>query len=129
MKCTTPWLLRVSRELFDDQIEICTGNKSYEAAAFYVENRLPNFEECNNPCTSMEIVSSMKMMKNSSIEDSQARLFFKRTLQVNEETFVKSTLSMIAELGGYLGMTLGISLLDLEYILGSLGLRIKKLIG
>ena len=65
MKCTTPWLLRVSRELFGDHIEICSGNKSYEAAAFYVENRLPNFEDCNNPCTSMEIVSSMKMMKNS----------------------------------------------------------------
>lgn len=126
MNCTTPWLYRVTRELYGETIEICSGNKSHEAAEFYIQNRLPNFEECKNPCTSMEIISNLKMMKNTTLTKSRVKLIFTRKLQVHEEKLVKSELSLIAELGGYLGMTLGVSLLDLEGFLGAVKARSIK---
>ena len=74
----------------------------------------------------MEIISNLKMMKNTTLTKSRVKLIFTRKLQVHEEKLVKSELSLIAELGGYLGMTLGVSLLDLEGFLGTVKARSMK---
>ena len=39
---------------------------------------------------------------------------FDKTVQVSREVLVHTSLNLVAELGGYLGLTLGLSLMHLE---------------
>ena len=41
-------------------------------------------------------------------------------IEVMEEVMPKTLLMLYAEIGGYLGLTLGVSLLDLNFVLSSL---------
>jgi len=44
---------------------------------------------------------------------SEVSILFPRHVEITRETFVKSGVSLVAEVGGYVGMILGVSLLDL----------------
>ena len=47
------------------------------------------------------------------------RFRFRTEVEVTREIYTKTFLMLLAEIGGYLGMTVGVSLLDLKWI-GSL---------
>ena len=120
------------------QYHICKENSSLssEAASFYYENRYTAYEECTKPCKSLKVISNLKYKRKSDKDkkSGQVKLFFPREVQVTEEIVVTSPLSLglfnfvfqnaftlhmsfsVAEIGGYLGMTLGVNLLDLEVI-------------
>ena len=49
------------------------------------------------------------------------RFRFRTKVEVTREIYTKTFLMLLAEIGGYLGMTIGVSLLDLKWI----GSRLK----
>ena len=53
-------------------------------------------------------------------EGNEVRFDLYTTIEVMEEVMPKTYLMLFAEIGGYLGLTLGVSLLDLNFVLSSL---------
>ena len=62
----------------------------------------------------MEVVTNLKFKYKS--DRSQVVLYFPKSIEVVDQTKVKSLLSTVAEIGSYMGLILGVSLLDLERI-------------
>ena len=92
--------------------------------------------QCNNPCKSMTVFTNLKY-KNVNIKDPSITIILPKYIEVTKEVFVHSLISLgniltskniylyilviaVAEVGGYLGMILGINLLHLKNIFGKL---------
>ena len=114
---------------------------SVEAARFVYENRYAPYDVCKTPCESMKVYTSLKYKIND-INDPSVTIIFPRYITVTIETFVHSFITLgnmkyyshcpvskfsdlVAELGGYLGMILGVSLLHLENVFESIDKQSK----
>ena len=60
----------------------------------------------------MDIVTSL--VSKSQIPDPRLIFMFGKTVPVSREVLAHTSLNLVAELGGYLGLTLGLSLMHLE---------------
>ena len=91
---------------------ICSSNLSEFAIEEYLKQRYTKYNSCAKPCTVVDIQSTLV----SKTESSKPRLMFMfgKTVPVSREVLAFSSLNLVAELGGYLGLTLGLSLLHLE---------------
>ena len=96
---------------FNPGAEICREAASQAANQLYYDNRYPRLDRCDKPCTELDIKSTL-MSKDS--KPGTIEFFFPKKVIVSQEVLAYSFLSLIAELGGYLGLTLGVSLLQLE---------------
>ena len=52
--------------------------------------------------------------------DSVVKFILYKSIEVTTEVYTKSLLTLVADIGGYLGLTLGISLLDLKTLISPL---------
>ena len=57
------------------------------------------------------------------------RILLPTDIEVTDEVMQKSILTLLAELGGYLGMTIGVSLLDLRFLVKMLATFYVRKIG
>ena len=96
----------------DPNTKICSRNLSKPAVEEYLKQRYIKYNSCAKPCTVVDIQSTL-VSKN---ESSKPRLMFMfgKTVPVSREVLAYSSLNLVAELGGYLGLTLGLSLVHLE---------------
>ena len=92
--------------------KICGRNVSQDAVDEYMKNRYPRYDTCDQPCTKMDIQTSL--VSKSEIPDPQLIFMFDKTVPVSREVLSHTSLNLVAELGGYLGLTLGLSLVHLE---------------
>ena len=77
----------------------------------YTDNRYVPHNICQKPCTDM----NMKLGLRGRIQGASTVTFVLHTkIKVLSEVMPKTLLMLVAELGGYLGLTLGVSLLDLK---------------
>ena len=60
----------------------------------------------------MDIQTSL--VSKSEIPDPRLIFMFDKTVPVSREVLTHTSLNLVAELGGYLGLTLGLSLMHLE---------------
>ena len=75
----------------------------------------------------MKISSDLKYRKKENCNNcGLIKLYFSKDVIVTKEAVIKSPVSVMAEIGGYLGMTLGISLLDLETFFNGIEILLKK---
>ena len=58
---------------------------------------------------------------------STVELIIPKTVDVTEETLKKPVISAVAEAGGYLGMILGISMMDLQHFFSYLNSLVSSL--
>ena len=72
----------------------------------------------------VHLVSKNKLKINSSFGD--VRFHFKTKIEVTREVYIKTFFTTLAEIGGYLGMTIGISLLDLKGIVPALATLFRR---
>lgn len=65
---------------------------SFEAAKFSIENRYAAYEECKQPCESMNVYTSLKykILNN----DPSVRILFPRYITVTKEKFVHSFITL-----------------------------------
>ena len=131
INCTTPWLLNFARlegqqknfrtifnnfRLSEPEARICPPNSSAQANKIYRANRYLHHTICQKPCTDMNI----KLGLRGRIQGASTVTFVLHTkIQVLSEVMPKTLLMLVAELGGYLGLTLGVSLLDLKMFVQS----------
>ena len=74
--------------------------------------RYPRYDTCDKPCTEMDIQTSL--VSRSEAPNPRLIFMFGKTVPVSREVLSHSSFNLVAELGGYLGLTLGLSLMHLE---------------
>ena len=73
---------------------------------------------CPLPCTTMSLTFGIPIISKIDIGKNEAymKLYFKNQINVRSSIYSYSIPSLIADIGGYLGILLGFSLLDLCFI-------------
>ena len=66
---------------------------SFEAAKFYYENRYAAYEECKQPCGSMNVYTSIKY-KILDTKDPSVTIIFPRYITITNEKFVHSFITL-----------------------------------
>ena len=92
--------------------KICSRNISKDAARAFMADRYPRYETCDKPCTDMDIRTNL--VSKSKMGKPQISSMFGKTVPVSREVLSHSLFNLIAEIGGYLGLTLGLSLMHLQ---------------
>ena len=94
---------------------ICGPDTSKSAAAFYVEHRYDLPASCSMACTTMDVSIWQTSKARNYDETVFAEVAFRFPDKINIFKEVESYefLDLVADLGGYLGLTLGLSLLDI----------------
>ena len=77
-----------------------------------MKHRYPRYDTCDKPCTEMDIQTSL--VSKSEVPNPRLTFMFGKTVAVTREVLATSSFHLVAELGGYLGLTLGLSLMHLE---------------
>ena len=112
--CTTPSGLNWNN--------ICKDtNKSIQAFKLFYklnDNRM-NIEKCLFPCHYSKIsvtplIIRRKEMPKSKMKD-QMQLIFDKYIKVTQSSISYTGLELLAELGGYVGLFLGLSVFDLKH--------------
>ncbi len=70
------------------------------------------------PCQSVTVTLSGKNVKSAASTEGKAYFYFPPRILVNKENYFYSLLSTLAEIGGYVGLPLGISFLHLASTAG-----------
>ena len=97
--CTTPFGPNKDKICKDQE----NGSKVME---LYTKTMEQNFDNCNNPC----LFVSTKATKTSEVDGyGKVMITLKENIQVIEAYYLYSGLSLIAEVGGYVGLFLGVS--------------------
>ena len=91
---------------------ICARNVSKDAVEEYMKYRYPRYDTCEKPCTEMDIQTSL--VSKSKIPEPHLTFMFGKTVPFAREVLAHTSFNLVAELGGYLGLTLGLSLMHLE---------------
>ena len=107
--CTTPFGLKLDN--------ICTEkNKSRDALWLFYQisaNQI-EFKECPYPCQFLMNWVPTIDFKDENDTDNTLRLRFDKYIKVTTSTYGYTELELLAELGGYAGLFLGLSVFDLR---------------
>ena len=74
----------------------------------------------------MDINFGYPIIDTTNIDEAYVKLYFKMAVNIQRNILAYSTLSFLAEVGGYIGLLLGFSLLDLSKVIKNLTPNIKK---
>ena len=72
-----------------------------------------SWSKCGTPCTTMGITLGYPIYDISKHQEAYLKFYFKSTINVRRSLVAYSGTSLMAEVGGYIGLLLGFSLLDL----------------
>ena len=76
---------------------------------------------CPTPCKTMNIFYGIPVESQNDVEDeAYIKLYFKQQISSRKSTLSYDTDSVIADIGGYLGLLLGFSILDITMIIEKL---------
>jgi hypothetical protein len=111
--CTSPWVFK--------QSNICrTHNESLAAFDISWNFGTNQNRTCLEPCRFFLVnIGSKNLDKNESLSMSKQTFYFPSRVVVNEELFLYTFLSMVAEVGGYVGLLLGVSFLQGSFAINS----------
>ena len=104
--CTPPF--------FGNKEKICTNEKITKQVYEYWKNARYN-TNCYNSCQAIS-VSANWMRKKTNQKDSQVNFYFPNRVKVVKSYYAYSSLSLIAEIGGYFGLFLGVSINQITYL-------------
>ena len=103
--CTVPWVKNNSK--------ICTKQSDVTKAFLIQISRYRNQkEDCNHPCHSLVIQGGSKVV-NDTKKIGKTRIFFQPLVPVTKEKYLYLFGDMFADIGGYVGILLGYSVLNL----------------
>ncbi len=72
-------------------------------------------------------IGAKNSLKNSSVSTSQQSFYYPSRVVVNEELYLYPLLSMLSEWGGYVGLMLGVSILQgVLYVVGFITRQIEQ---
>ena len=106
--CTVPWINLKSK--------ICTKKSDVEIAyKFYIDNCSNGRKICDIPCNFTEVFFNPPNISPSNTTIS-AYLSFQDAIKITEEYYIYNEMTLFANIGGFLGLCLGISLVNIRDI-------------
>ena len=114
-RCVVPWFpMEYSKEQIGSHT-VCTKEQDINKTYYTYWNRITNQRnDCNKPCKSVVLNIGGKNYEYKNETNPGIGLFyFSMTSTQSKEKELKSFLSLVAEIGGYMGLLLGYSCLDL----------------
>lgn len=120
--CTTPFGPNKAQICQDPEV----GAKVNE---IYIEKIEKHRHNCLSPCSFLSIMATKtkEIDKKTSYANGQLSINFKENIKVNTSYFVYSGLTLIAEIGGYVGLFLGVSINQVTNLIEWIFTLIKKL--
>ena len=122
-KCTVPWFpSNYSMEQINSH-RVCTEEKDINTSFNIYSTRLTNqHNDCNKPCQSVILnIGGKNYNYDESKTSGVAMFYFSMTSTKTTENYLYSFTSLVAEIGGYLGLLLGYSCLDFVSAVRNLG--------
>ena len=110
-----------------NKTNICTNTTLAKKAHEYYEQSFKTYSEnCLNPCTYF-LIDAIKLdaFNRTDKDKDYIQLFFSEYIKVNTAFYNYLTLSMIAEIGGYVGLFLGVSFYQITDVLNAMINRVK----
>ena len=81
----------------------------------YLDLRYPSTKDCQLPCTRMKVMLyAMSKVEDTMRNTSSVNFVLKSKVEMSEEVLHQTLTLLLAEIGGFLGLILGVSLLDLR---------------
>ena len=99
---------------YKEDLEICDSFTSEAVNKLYMKHRYISSEACSNPCKKMKI--SLNFQSKVPWHKQYVRFYMDPYVDRDEHILAYSSLNLFAEIGSYLGLTLGVSLMDLPGI-------------
>ena len=95
---------------------ICTDHHLRKEATkmyvdFFGENK--NTKECLYPCSFLNIMLTPQELRHKN--SNRTSFFFEEYIKVSTSSFTYTELELLAELGGYVGLFMGLSVFDLRH--------------
>ena len=114
-KCVVPWFPKKYSINLIGSHQVCTLEKDVNASYWIYWYRITNqLNDCNKPCKSVVLNIGGKNYKyDGNTTYATALFYFSMTSTQTTEHYLYSPTSLFAEIGGYLGLLLGYSCLDL----------------
>ena len=105
--CTVPWILNTTN--------ICKRPENINSTFWIHWNRITNqLSDCPIPCDSLKVnVGAKNVKKISPNQTATWLIYFPTRIMISTEEDLYPSLSMLAEIGGYVGLLLGFSLWNL----------------
>ena len=114
--CTVPWVL--------DDKNICTKASDISKAFWIYWRRVTNqMKDCLPPCNQLLIDVGSKDVDRKPLENnksSQLLLYFPPRVLRSNENYLYTILTLLAEIGGYMGLLLGYSLFNFATLVNEL---------
>ena len=82
---------------------------------------------CGIPCSIMDINFGYPIIDTTNIDEAYVKLYFRMAVNIHKNILAYSTLSFLAEVGGYIGLLLGFSLLDLSKVIKNMTPGVKNM--
>lgn len=111
--CSIPYLPNLNDE------PICSpdGNGTIASKQYNEMKANGQRDLCHKPCERTEVFSGMAFSDSVEEELAKIKIYLKTTTKVKKSVLDYPVLTMIAEIGGYTGLLLGISLVNLTSVL------------
>ena len=117
--CSVPFHPPITSEITGNNVEICnnsaTGRKAYNyyKDLWAASTLSPNDE----PCAGFDIFLGLPFFAdNDNANEAYIKLYIKSKIKVKSVVFYYDFTTLVAEVGGYIGLLLGISLVDLTIL-------------
>ena len=120
--CTVPFHPPIYSELTNNKIKICDNlTLGQKAQGHYLDSRDNQVSANDTPCAKFDIDLGLPDIDYDDNEENEAfiRLYIKTEIRVKSITIYYDLTSFGAEIGGYVGMFLGVSLIDLAIMFNS----------
>ena len=101
---------------YDTEKHCLLNSSYYKHYGIFEHNSLD--EICPLDCSSMTIIFTVSDVdqNDGNLNEAYAKIYFKNHIKVSKSIVGYTEISLMAELGGYIGVLLGISLMDTSYI-------------
>ena len=116
--CTVPFLPSIISNVTGNLSEICrdsdTGYKALGLYDYFKSGGLYSLIKDQMPCATMDIFLGLPFITNGSQHEAYIKIYLKTSVKVKNTVLDYEFLSLIGEIGGYTGLLLGISLVDIS---------------
>ena len=122
LNCSVPFHPVITSSFSGNEIKICNksdlGKKAIGnwAASFYSSHETP----LDKPCAEMEIFLGFPLVNNDQAKhEAYIKIYIKSHVKVKSVILYYDITSLIADVGGYVGMLLGVSVVDFTIMFNS----------
>ena len=115
--CTPPF--------FKNKEKICTNETITKQVHKYWKNAR-YYTNCSGPCREISVSVIPTSNKTTKPENSEVKFYFRNRVKVVKSYYAYSSLSLIAEIGGYFGLFLGVSINQITCLTSFIQERVQK---